>query len=99
MSIEMEDRPVSLPKAANQLSKALIEGLVVDAYKALRDGLQPGADIPALLAAVVSAFSASVGQIPNLPEALRQDALGSGEALVISALEAAKKIRALPPVA
>jgi len=96
MSVETKDRVLVLPKASAVVAEALFEGLAFDAYKALRDGFQPGVDISVLLSSVVSNFAAAVGQVPNLQEALRQDALGSGEALVVSALETARKIRALP---
>jgi hypothetical protein len=67
MIMELKKIEISVPKESYELAKgiqAVVEAVVV----AVKDGFQPGQDIPAIVVAAVSALPAAVDGIDKLSD-------------------------------
>lgn len=77
---------VEVPKEMHELMLGIAK--IVKASKlALKDGFQPGQDLPAVLVAAVAELPAMVGGLDKLPEEAKSDTAGFVKAGVLGAAE------------
>jgi len=77
---------VEVPKEMHELMVGLAK--IVKASKlALKDGFQPGQDLPAVLVAAVAELPAMVGGLDKLPEEAKEDVAGFIKAGVLGVSE------------
>ena len=72
-----------VPKEIHEAGQVLGE-IIVAAKEALKDGFQPGADLPALLVAAVSKLPKAIDGIDKLPSEAVGDPVGVAESLVVN---------------
>jgi hypothetical protein len=79
-------KQVEVMKEADELAQALVS--IVKAVKAaLKDGFQPGADLPAIIVSAVATLPAALDGVQKLPEESKSDPVAFAQAFVLAAGE------------
>lgn len=91
---------LEVPKEIHEAGQVLGE-IIIAAKEALKDGFQPGTDLPALLVAAVSKLPKAIDGIDKLPAEAVADPVGVAESLALNVSMVVKALLAKPqaPVA